>query len=273
MRLAGKLLLLGLVLIILITLGSRILKSVGSSLPKIPVAQQSSVQPTAVIPPPGVVIPAPAQTQGVPPLPSVQQQVVTGSNIKAKQINPVILTDAEISMERGKARLNVFNVECSPDDNLPPAPVFISTWIDFDTKDVRYGKKTKNTAFTPCTLGNFKFYYQAPEDGLYIFGVKQYGDKDFSRLSLRANGVQVFSSDYYETGSETLTLQKGWYEVDLRLWKYEHPYRNTKKGFTLLVKTPAENEMHVLTNSEIYMGSPKTIIVSPGTSDINPVRK
>lgn len=198
--------------------------------------------------------PTPQQVQPQAP----QQEAPVGSAIKAMVINPSIIDEKAIALERGKGELNVHNVGCnSKDDVLPESSIFRTAWEDFDTNEVNYWKKSPKTTFTTCTLGAFKLYFKAPEDGVYIIGLRMTNNEDFgwkySRASLRINGVQIFGMGFYSSATEQVRLQKdGYYEFDFRFWKNDDSYTG-KKGFAILLKYPSENEMHVITKDEIFM--------------------
>lgn len=192
--------------------------------------------------------PAPQQVQPQAP----QQAASVGSAIKAMVISPSIIDEKAIALERGKGELNVYNVDCnSQDDALPENSIFRTTWEDFDTSNVNYWKKSPKTTFTTCTLGAFKLYFKAPEDGVYIIGLRMINKH--SRASLRINGVQIFGMGLHWSGTEQVRLQKdGYYEFDFRFWKNDGDYTGAK-GFAILLKYPSENEMHVITKDEIFM--------------------
>lgn len=249
MKITAKVLILFLLLLTVFAVGSGLWRWIKHSLPQVPIRQSVYQQPL----PQGTAQPTPQitsqpQASGQQALPQAGQ----GSMIKAKAINPVIIEPGKLVMEKGKAAIEVYNVDCNPDDNIPPSPVFTGVWSDFDSKNIQWSKKSKKNTFTQCNLGVFHFYYQAPEDGLYVFGVNEYG-ASHSPLSWRANGVLLFPLDFYGVGTETVQLKgQGWYEMDIRLFKNaDHGW---PAGFTLMVKLPSENEMHILTKDEVFFG-------------------
>lgn len=188
-------------------------------------------------------------------------QTGIGSTIAPREIQPVVIEAAKTELVKGAAEMDVYNVECQMDDNLPAEPVYQGTWLDFDTKHINYQKKVKKSVFSRCTLGNFRFFYKAPADGNYTFGINQYGSN--AGLSWRVNGVLLFPVKFWTVGTETARLKKdGFYDMDIRLWDEGGSGRDVA-GMTLMVKAPGQNEMHILTKDEIYQGRPVAAAAAP----------
>lgn len=206
----------------------------------------------------------PATPQPIQPLLQPGQalpQAGQGSAIAPREIQPVIIEAGKTELIKGMAALEVYNVDCGMDDNLPVEPVYKGTWRDFDTKKINYQKKVKKGMFSACTLGNFNFFYKAPADGFYTFGVNQYG-KD-AGLSWRVNGVLLFPIKFWDVGTETVRLKKdGYYDMDVRVWD-KGGNGGSVAGMTLMVKAPGENEMHILTKDEIYQGRTVEAVAAP----------
>jgi len=194
------------------------------------------------------------QVQEVQPqtVPRTQAQPQTQSPaVSTQAFKPVIvgdLTNPEVI--RGNAVLNVYNIpDCSRSDTLPLQPVYTALFNSMDVDNLLYSRLIKTAPFTSCTIAQLKWLYYAPTDGVYIFGVKLNGYTGMD--SLRLNGSQIIAFNSNAVSTSEIKLIKGWYDVDFRFRKhaqYDWPY-----GFTIMIKTPGDTQMNVITTDELFV--------------------
>lgn len=207
-------------------------------------------------------------TQPVQPVPQVQQQIpqpLTALQGKAAapgqpagpaptapavmELRPMIVdTDPAPLTVRGKAILDVYNVQCAWNDILPQSPVFSTPFSETETGNMQYASMANNVIFADCTLGRLHWLYYAPEEGTYIFGMRLTASS--SAGGVRINGIEAVHFQKGGSATNEVKLKRGWYDMEFRYYKEQS--RIEKFGWSLLVKKPSDTQMNLMQRDDLF---------------------